>query len=133
MAGAGWFIEDAAIDEVALTLLGAAALTGESPEDLVARLSDADLASLYRNCSHEMCATCHTSRARPPFAVGVGVGVGVRKARISSTAFVEARARTSATARPGRWRVDPPRWPSVLRPRIGWAGRPGGGPVPDRW
>ncbi|MFF4354724.1 hypothetical protein [Streptomyces sp. NPDC001530] len=49
-------MEETPIDELAMMLLSAAALTGESPEDLAARLSDADLASLYLNCAHKVCA-----------------------------------------------------------------------------
>ncbi|MFE9101140.1 hypothetical protein [Actinomadura geliboluensis] len=48
-------VEDAAITDLALMLTRAAVLAGQRPETLVAQLSDADLAALYRTCAKRRC------------------------------------------------------------------------------
>ena len=53
--GAGSSLEDATIAEVAMLLRRAAALSGEAPQDLVARLSDAELACVYVSCAGMTC------------------------------------------------------------------------------
>ncbi|QKW35567.1 hypothetical protein HUT06_17260 [Actinomadura sp. NAK00032] len=50
-------VEDAAITDLALMLTRAAALAGQRPETLVAQLSDADLAALYRSCAKRLRGT----------------------------------------------------------------------------